>query len=797
MSSRRSIDEISTSEQVNSARSKQYQLFFAAVAFTLIALQSFPHDSGELMATEPEKPKRVLVLFSHRQAMPINLQWDRGIRSALEENYHQPLVIDVEYLDAERLEDSKLQDLWIDLIRGKYQDSEPDLVIPVHDLSTSLFVRNYQRLFPNAAVVICSIDHRLKARLPLTSQMTGLLYRLDYDRTLECAMRLIPKARKLIVVSGTGIPDTLLREDFMSQFSDQRQLEIEYWTGIPDRLMCAEAKRLPPDSFILFLAYERDRDGQISASSLSILRRLAASASVPVFGLYDTLLDMGILGGYLAPVEEQGRMAGEMAVRILQGEAPSDIPFTGLDVNRYAFDHRQLIRWRIPERDLPGDSIILFREPTIWQRYGAYLATGLAALSIQMLMIVGLLVNRSKRLRAESILEERLRFETLLADVSSRFVHAGRDELSNIMEFALRSMAQIMKLDVAALYRLCGNGTSLQPIASVVQSGVNGQVNEVDLESFPWFLSQVKSGCMFTLAHLSALPDLAVREKEFLASIELRAGLVMPLTAQGKQIGLVIYGQNTERTAWDTTVVQRLQIVTEVLKSALAASLAEEELAISRQNAQWLSGRLLNAIEDERRHLAREMHDDLSQRLALAAVEASNVEHQVEKISARAGLKQLREHLITISDDVHRISRWLHPSILEDLGLPDAVRSECNRISSQEKVDVKFYCNHLPSRLPNDLSLCLYRVIQEGLRNALKHARADRIDVKLSCDAESVYLSIKDFGCGFDPMNCVGTIGLGISSMQERVRLVDGSFAIRSAPDRGTCIDVIIPLPTL
>ena len=104
---------------------------------------------------------------------------------------------------------------------------------------------------------------------------------------------------------------------------------------------------------------------------------MSSAANVPVFGLYDTLLDRGIVGGCLAPVEEQGRLAGQIAARILRGESPSDIPFVGLEMNRYTFDHRQLRRWGIRERDLPEGSQVLFREPGIWRQYGAYLATGI------------------------------------------------------------------------------------------------------------------------------------------------------------------------------------------------------------------------------------------------------------------------------------------------------------------------------------------------------------------------------------------------------------------------------------
>ena len=162
--------------------------------------------------------------------------------------------------------------------------------------------------------------------------------------------------------------------------------------------------------------------------------------------------------------------------------------------------------------------------------------------------------------------------------------------------------------------------------------------------------------------------------------------------------------------------------------------------------------------------------------------------------AARVALTQLRERLIALSDDVHRISRRLHPAILDDLGLTDAIRSECDRISNEDKIAVDFHGGRLPEYLPKDSALCLYRVAQEALRNAVKHSRTERIDVTLSGDAEFLYLEVRDFGGGFDPDAGRRQPGLGLASMEERVRLADGTLTIGSAPDQGTCVSVPLPL---
>jgi len=147
-----------------------------------------------------------------------------------------------------------------------------------------------------------------------------------------------------------------------------------------------------------------------------------------------------------------------------------------------------------------------------------------------------------------------------------------------------------------------------------------------------------------------------------------------------------------------------------------------------------------------------------------------------------------------LSEDIHKIARQLHPSILEDLGLADAIESECTRFSEQEKIQVNFKREDFPERLPKDVSLCIYRIAQEGLRNVAKHAHAKKVRIRLRRTNGSLVLSIRDTGVGFDTAGLEGKRGLGLASMEERVRLIRGSLSIYSEPGQGTTIEVRAPL---
>ncbi|HTZ40624.1 MAG TPA: ATP-binding protein [Syntrophales bacterium] len=224
--------------------------------------------------------------------------------------------------------------------------------------------------------------------------------------------------------------------------------------------------------------------------------------------------------------------------------------------------------------------------------------------------------------------------------------------------------------------------------------------------------------------------------------------------------------------------------------------LSDARIRKAKDEYRELAGRLLTAQETERRRLARELHDDLSQRLAALAIEAGFLERESPSLSqaAAAKVQEIREGLVNLSGNVHDISRHLHPSILEDLGLADAIRSECDGLARREPIEVHFESRDCPPRIPLHIGLCLYRITQESLRNIVKHARATKVDVSLTGGKEIIHLLIKDNGRGFNPDHVFDERGLGLISMRERVRLIQAEMIIRSQPGQGTAIEIQAPL---
>jgi signal transduction histidine kinase len=209
-----------------------------------------------------------------------------------------------------------------------------------------------------------------------------------------------------------------------------------------------------------------------------------------------------------------------------------------------------------------------------------------------------------------------------------------------------------------------------------------------------------------------------------------------------------------------------------------------------------LAGRLLAAQEEERRHLARELHDDVTQRLAVLAIDAGLLvrgESVPEPVQPK--LEGMRDALVALSSDVHSLSRQLHPAVLDDLGLAQALRSECARVSQQEGIRVDCDVDGVPDDTPDDVALCTYRVAQEALRNIVKHACAEQVSVTLRCEKGCLVLHVSDTGVGFDPELRSDDYTLGLASMAERARLINAKFRVDSQPGAGTTIELQSPLP--
>jgi len=219
--------------------------------------------------------------------------------------------------------------------------------------------------------------------------------------------------------------------------------------------------------------------------------------------------------------------------------------------------------------------------------------------------------------------------------------------------------------------------------------------------------------------------------------------------------------------------------------------MAEEALAS-------LTGRLIDAQEEERKRIAREIHDDYNQRLAVLAIDLEELaEHVGESpVEVRQRLHQLWDRVSKLGADLHSLSHRLHSSTLESLGLVAGTRAFCQEFAEQQGIQVDFVHQDVPRHLPADMALCLFRIVQEGLRNIKRHSGANRAEIRMEGVGDKLHLSIADRGRGFEVNHHSPHKGIGIRSMEERLRSLGGHLQIHSRILEGTRIDAWLPLKT-
>ena len=400
-----------------------------------------------------------------------------------------------------------------------------------------------------------------------------------------------------------------------------------------------------------------------------------------------------------------------------------------------------------------------------------------------------------------SAIQSRRRFEAVLTELSATFVNIPAHQVDSQIESALQKLVELLGVDRVALAQVEPDGSAFNVTHSSQLPGIPSAIQMVLTSQFPTYAKMLRQGKVVRLPE--DVPDEATPEQEYCRQTGLKSNVSIPLTAMGKVgggIGIACFRSPSELP---DELIPRLRLVGDILTNALARKRADEELQAHEQSLQQtqkrlghLAAKLLDAQEEERRRIAREMHDDWAQRLAVLGMETAKLNRHLDATDeGQALLSDIQDQLVRLSEDVHDLSRQLHPSILDDLGLVEALKSECEGFGKRHSISIDYSAVGVPANISTNIRLVIYRVAQECLRNITKHANVRKAWVSLTMVGPQLRLLIRDQGSGFDMEKARLQSGLGLSSMEERVRLISGDLAIESAPGHGTTVDVRVPWP--
>jgi signal transduction histidine kinase len=317
----------------------------------------------------------------------------------------------------------------------------------------------------------------------------------------------------------------------------------------------------------------------------------------------------------------------------------------------------------------------------------------------------------------------------------------------------------------------------------------------------PWGVGPDRGACgtaaflkeRVIIADVTTDPRWPDEYREMAVSHGLRASWSQPLiTSTGTVLGTfaMYYAEPRVPEAAD---LELIEAAGQIARIAIQLEHSQAALRESGEALSMLSRRLIEAQEDERTRLARELHDDITPRLALVSMSLDRLNLSAATAGGQAEVANASRQIGDLIRDVQALSHRLHPAKLELLGLTKAAAGLCAEVSEVHGVAIDFHAENVAERLPDELSLCLFRVLQEALQNAIKHSGSRRIQVLLRSDAREIELTITDAGAGFD-RGAARTRGLGLSSMAERLKLVAGELSIASKPGDGTSVRARVSL---
>jgi signal transduction histidine kinase len=412
-------------------------------------------------AQRAARPTRVLVLYQQLAETQPMLEFAQGLRTTITKELGSPVEFYQEALDFDRFTGLEQSSPLADYLNDKYRGFGIDVVVPVGGRALKFAVDQLGRVLPNVAIVfaLCAMPQTDPAALP--ANVTGRISPASrFAPTFEMARRLQPDAERIVVVGGAGASDsTSVAAVVGAAATLGDSLELTVLQGQPLDELLPRLRQIPPRSIVVFANYRLDGRGH-AYEPLDIVGSIARAAAAPVYTQLASYLGEGVVGGSVVRFDDEAVRTGRLVVRVLRRRPGERMPPVELIANSFVADWRQLRRWGLSEARLPRGTEVLFREPTLWQRYRTVVLLTLGVIAAESLLLGSLLVERRRRKRAQLVAEEQQR----RADETRRQVaHMGRvalvGELTATMSHELRQPLAAIRMNAEAGAKIVARDT--------------------------------------------------------------------------------------------------------------------------------------------------------------------------------------------------------------------------------------------------------------------------------------------------------------------------------------------------
>lgn len=700
-----------------------------------------------LPAHSEEQQRRVLFLYPDSEIPAVTSVTD-GARQKFAQRSDLKIQLYREFLDLSRFPDPSHKTLTLGYLADKYASARPHVLFALGPDSLRLAIDNRASLAPGVPIVFCCVSPATLASINLPNDATGIVSDFDISKTVELARGLQPTARELIIVAGSGPFDLRWVEIARRQLAPHSDVKQRFLIGLPRAEILDEVGKLPRNNIVIMLSMFRDRTGR-DFVPIEVSAEIASASSAPIYSPYSNVLGRGFVGGHSDTFEAIGAQAGDLIVRSLHGTVLSGPRHS--TTQAFRVDARQLERWGLPESRLPPDTIVMFKQASIWDQHRNLVLVTIAVIAYLSAALVTLALQIGRRRRAELRLrqsEERLNFAAASAGIGLWQYDPRTNELWSSDHCR----------------KMFGLPASMPLTTDVMLDAVHVSDRHVALAS-------VRAATHGSLDH--GVSEFRVTDPN---------GRDRWVEARGHTS---IDGDGSVR-------------VSGIFRDISAYKEAQLEAAV-------LSKRLLSLQDDERERIAQEIHDSTAQHLAAIGLNLVALEGRrgIAQGHEAKIIEDMRGSLAEAVREVRTISYLLHPQALTKSGLNATLRRYIDGFQRRTGITLVMRTTDIADRCPLPLQVAVLRIVQEALANVHRHAAASRASVKLRAVSGRLHLVISDDGHG------VGVsrdrrrldadalpLGVGVPGMTARVRHFGGTVDIRSGP-LGTSVHVVLPIDTL
>lgn len=511
------------------------RVLVAAIAALAMACAALSSAEGQ----SPKRPTRILILYSLAPESPTAAVFIARLHGTLRAELITPVEIFQETLDIDRFPDPQRWQQFLRFYRDKYRRQQPDLVVAIGTLALEFAVDHLRRIMPGVPIVFGMVQPKNDrvdfANLP--PSVTGRFTGMTLGQSLAMAKRLQPDANRVVVIGGSSPLDSVALSDALADSVMHRhQLRMDRWQGLPYDSLLRALRGLSPRTIVYFAYFRRDGGGRTMVP-LDALAEIARESRAPVYGFADAMIGTGVVGGAMWRHDDEAVQTGRLAARVLRRAAGAPLPPVQSAGTPFMADWRVLRRFGWDEQLLPPGTEVFFRTPSFWERHGEVILVALVVILVESLLIGLLLLERRRRIRAQSAMADQAKYERTMAELMADASRHAPEDAPRALEDAIARVGRYADADEVVLVQ-SSDALSRPPLRHEWTRTPNG----------------ASDGSRANTA--------SARQLEF------------PLVVAGETVGMLTLRRATAADDWRPHLVDRLASAAAVLAGAIARSSA-------------------------------------------------------------------------------------------------------------------------------------------------------------------------------------------------------------------------------